>query len=161
MPLNINLQQILLHALNFVILFGALYFLLYKPVRDFMDSRKAHYEKMDADAKAALAQAEKTKEDFAAQLKGADEEIARRQREANNALQHAVDERRAQAEQQAEEIIKKVHDAAASEHERVMERARGEIAELMSAAAEKLVLSSTSDAYDKFLDTAEELKNNG
>ena len=58
MPLNINLQQILLHALNFVILFGALYFLLYKPVRDFMDSRKAHYEKMDADAKAALAQAE-------------------------------------------------------------------------------------------------------
>ena len=138
MPLNINLQQILLHALNFVILFGALYFLLYKPVRDFMDSRKAHYEKMDADAKAALAQAEKTKEDFAAQLKGADEEIARRQREANDALQHAVDERRAQAEQQA-----------------------GEIAELMSAAAEKLVLSSTSDAYDKFLDTAEERKDNG
>ena len=161
MPLNINLQQILLHALNFVILFGALYFLLYKPVRDFMDSRKAHYEKMDADAKAALAQAEKTKEDFAAQLKGADEEIARRQREANDALQHAVDERRAQAEQQAEEIIKKAHDAAASEHERVMEQARGEIAELMSAAAEKLVLSSTSDAYDKFLDTAEECKNNG
>ena len=161
MPLNINLQQILLHALNFVILFGALYFLLYKPVRDFMDSRKAHYEKMDADAKAALAQAEKTKEDFAAQLKGADEEIARRQREANDALQHAVDERRAQAEQQAEEIIKKAHDAAASEHERVMEQARGEIAELMSAAAEKLVLSSTSDAYDKFLDTAVERKNNG
>ena len=159
MPLNINLQQILLHALNFVILFGALYFLLYKPVRDFMDSRKAHYEKMDADAKAALAQAEKTKEDFAAQLKGA--EIVRRQREANDALQHAVDERRAQAEQQAEEIIKKAHDAAASEHERVMEQARGEIAELMSAAAEKLVLSSTSDAYDKFLDTAEERKNNG
>ena len=153
MPLNINLQQILLHALNFVILFGALYFLLYKPVRDFMDSRKTHYEKMDADAKAALAQAEKTKEDFAAQLKGADE--------ANDALQHAVDERRAQAEQQAEEIIKKAHDAAASEHERVMEQARGEIAELMSAAAEKLVLSSTSDAYDKFLDTAEERKNNG
>ena len=50
MPLNINLQQILLHALNFVILFGAMYFLLYKPVKSFMDSRKAHYEKMDEDA---------------------------------------------------------------------------------------------------------------
>ena len=49
MPLNINLQQILLHALNFVILFGAMYFLLYKPVKSFMDSRKAHYEKMDED----------------------------------------------------------------------------------------------------------------
>jgi len=35
MPLNINLQQILLFALNFVILFGAMYFLLYKPVKSF------------------------------------------------------------------------------------------------------------------------------
>ena len=69
MPLNINLQQILLHALNFVILFGAMYFLLYKPVKSFMDSRKAHYEKMDEDAKAVLAEAEKTKAGYEAQLK--------------------------------------------------------------------------------------------
>ena len=151
MPLNINLQQILLHALNFVILFGAMYFLLYKPVKSFMDSRKAHYEKMDEDAKAG----------YEAQLKSADEEIARRQREANKALQHAVDERRAQAEQQAGEIVRKAREDAAREHERVMEQAKGEISELMSAAAEKLVLSSTSDAYDKFLDTAEERKDNG
>ena len=94
MPLNINLQQILLHALNFVILFGAMYFLLYKPVKSFMDSRKAHYEKMDEDAKAVLAEAEKTKAGYEAQLKSADEEIARRKREANEALQHARRSRR-------------------------------------------------------------------
>ena len=41
MPLNINIQQIVLHALNFVILFGALYFLLYKPVKSYMDGRRA------------------------------------------------------------------------------------------------------------------------
>ena len=114
MPLNINLQQILLHALNFVILFGAMYFLLYKPVKSFMDSRKAHYEKMDEDAKAVLAEAEKTKAGYEAQLKSADEEIARRQREANEALQHAVDERRAQAEQQAGEIVRKAREDAAN-----------------------------------------------
>ena len=45
--------------------------------------------------------------------------------------------------------------------EQLLEQAKGEISELMSAAAEKLVLSSTSDAYDKFLDTAEERKDNG
>ena len=117
MPLNINLQQILLHALNFVILFGAMYFLLYKPVKSFMDSRKAHYEKMDEDAKAVLAEAEKTKAGYEAQLKSADEEIARRKREANEALQHAVDERRAQAEQQAGEIVRKAREDAAREHE--------------------------------------------
>ena len=117
--------------------------------------------KMDEDAKAVLAEAEKTKAGYEAQLKSADEEIARRQREANEALQHAVDERRAQAEQQAGEIVRKAREDAAREHERVMEQAKGEISELMSAAAEKLVLSSTSDAYDKFLDTAEERKDNG
>ena len=138
-----------------------IFFLPYKPVKSFMDSRKAHYEKMDEDAKAVLAEAEKTKAGYEAQLKSADEEIARRQREANEALQHAVDERRAQAEQQAGEIVRKAREDAAREHERVMEQAKGEISELMSAAAEKLVLSSTSDAYDKFLDTAEERKDNG
>ena len=122
MPLNINLQQILLHALNFVILFGAMYFLLYKPVKDYMESRKAHYVKMDEDAKAALAEAEQTKAQYAEQLKAADEEIARVRAQADEALRKEADEQRAQAQQQADDILKKARTAAASEHERVMER---------------------------------------
>lgn len=161
MPLNINLQQILLHALNFVILFGAMYFLLYKPVKDYMESRKTHYVKMDEDAKAALAEAEQTKAQYAEQLKAADEEIARVRAQADEALRKEADEQRAQAQQQADDILKKARTAAASEHERVMEQAKGEISELMNAAAEKLVLKSTSDAFDQFLDTAEERKDNG
>ena len=58
MPLNIDWQQILLHLLNFVILFTGLWFLLYKPVRSFMQKRKEHYEKMDADAEKKHAEAE-------------------------------------------------------------------------------------------------------
>ena len=161
MPLNINVQQILLHALNFVILFGALYFLLYKPVRDYMDARRARYEKMDEDAKAALAQAEQTKAGYEAQLKGADEEIERRRREAEDALQHAADERRAQAEAQAEEIVRKARENAARERERMLAQAKGEISELMSEAAEKLVLGSESEAYEQFLSPAEERGDNG
>ena len=38
----------------------------------------------------------------------------------------------------------------------VLAQAKDEVSELMSAAAEKLVLSSTSEAYDQFLNTAEE-----
>ena len=33
LPLNIDIQQILLHMLNFVILAGGLYFILYAPVK--------------------------------------------------------------------------------------------------------------------------------
>ena len=42
-PLNIDWQQILLHLLNFVILAGGLYLLLYKPVKTFMEKRQQYY----------------------------------------------------------------------------------------------------------------------
>ena len=38
-PLNIDWQQILLHLLNFAILAGGLYLLLYKPVKAGISSR--------------------------------------------------------------------------------------------------------------------------
>ena len=43
MPLNIDWQQILLHLLNFLILFAGLYFILYKPVKKFMKKRADGY----------------------------------------------------------------------------------------------------------------------
>ena len=63
-PLNIDWQQILLHLFNFTILFGALYILLYKPVKDFMDGREAHYADMDSKATQALADAESSKASY-------------------------------------------------------------------------------------------------
>ena len=58
MPLNIDPQQILLHWMNLAILIGGLYFLLYKPVKQFMEKREAHYKDLDAQAAEKLAQAE-------------------------------------------------------------------------------------------------------
>ena len=58
LPLNIDWQQILLHALNLVILVGGLYALLFKPVKKFMDQRAENYQKMKADAEDAKTQAE-------------------------------------------------------------------------------------------------------
>ena len=43
-PLNIDWRQILLHLFNLVILFLILYFLLYNPVKKFMEKRKKLYE---------------------------------------------------------------------------------------------------------------------
>ena len=46
-PLNIDFQQVLLHFLNVAILFLILYFLIYKPVKNFMDKRRKEYQDMD------------------------------------------------------------------------------------------------------------------
>ena len=60
-PLNIDWQQILLHLLNFVILAGGLYLLLYKPVLAFMEKRQAYYREHDRQ----LADAQKELEELA------------------------------------------------------------------------------------------------
>ena len=72
-PLNIDWQQILLHVLNFVILFGGLYFLLYKPVKNFMAKREAHYAEMAQKAQSELDSAEKIQADYQEQLKSGDQ----------------------------------------------------------------------------------------
>ena len=53
-PLNIDWQQILLHWMNLAILTGGLYFLLFKPVKQFMEKREAHYKDLDAQAAGKL-----------------------------------------------------------------------------------------------------------
>ena len=70
-PLNIDWQQIILHLLNFAILAGGLYFLLYHPVRKFMDQREEHYRQMETEAQQRLDQAKATEEEYRQQLKQA------------------------------------------------------------------------------------------
>ena len=53
-PLNIDWQQIVLHLMNFAILAGGLYFLLYNPVKKFMAKRAEYYENMDKEANEKL-----------------------------------------------------------------------------------------------------------
>ena len=75
-PLNIDWQQILLHLLNFVILAGGLYLLLYKPVKAFMEKRQQYYQEQDAKAAKTLADAEKIAAEVRQQLKNADADAA-------------------------------------------------------------------------------------
>ena len=57
-PLNIDWQQILLHLLNFAILAGGLYLLLYKPVKAFMAKREGWYQQQADEAGAQSAPAQ-------------------------------------------------------------------------------------------------------
>lgn len=74
-PLNIDWQQILLHLMNFVILAGGLYFLLYKPVKAFMDKRAAYYQEQADQAAQTTQAAQQLKADYEARLSAADDEI--------------------------------------------------------------------------------------
>ena len=148
-PLNIDWQQILLHLFNFTILFGALYILLYKPVKNFMEGREAHYADMDSRAEQALADAENSKASYEKKEKEFDEEVRSEKSRMSKEIEAERERRLAAARGEAEKIISDARGEA--------EREKKEITGMVTDAMEKLTLEQTaSDAFDQFLDAAEE-----
>lgn len=154
MPLNIDWQQILLHWMNLAILTGGLYFLLYKPVKDFMAKREAHYRSLDEEAAAKLAEAERIKAECQARLDGAGEEIRQMKAKTQQAVQKSAEEQLEQARSQARQIV--AHAQAEAEHsrERVLKESQRELRKLAAQATKKLAFHD--DPFDQFLNLAEE-----
>ena len=154
MPLNIDLQQILLHWMNLAILTGGLYFLLYKPVKSFMDKREEHYRSLAEQADARLAEAERIKTECQTKLDEADEEIRQERAHAQQAIQQSTEEQLAQARAQARQIVAHAQTEAEHSRERIMRDSQRELRKLASQATKKLAFHA--DPFDQFLDLAEE-----
>jgi len=155
MPLNIDLQQILLHWMNLVILTGGLYFLLYKPVKQFMEKREAHYQDLDKQAEDKLAQAEQLKADCQARLDAAGEEIHQERAHAQQAAAQAAQEQLDQAREQAEHIIAKAKAEAEQSKARAIRESQREMRELAAKVARKLAAKPGADFFDQFLELTE------
>lgn len=155
MPLNIDLQQILLHWMNLAILTGGLYFLLFKPVKQFMEKREEHYRELDGQAADKLAQAEQLKAERQAKLDAADEEIRQERSRAQQAAAQAAQEQLEQAEEQAERIVAKAKIEAEQSRERALRESQKEMRELAAKAAKKLAAQPGDDFFDQFLDLTE------
>lgn len=152
-PLNIDWQQILLHLLNFVILVGGLYFLLYSPVKKFMQKRKEHYDKMDNDAKTNLANAKQKEEEIDEKLNNLDVLLQNKRKQAETELADYKAKQIAEANLEAEAIIAKAQVSAKHEREKLLDSANKEIKDLVTEATKKVVSSSTSEIFDQFLES--------
>lgn len=156
MPLNIDWQQILLHLLNFVILFAILYFLLYEPVKKFMDKRTEYYKELDNEAKAKLKSSEEAKVQYLSKLEAVDNEIADIKEKARKEVERVNAIKLKQAEEEAAKLIEDAHQSVDREHERMLREVQNEISDMVTVATEKLVLqSSTSESYEQFLAAVE------
>lgn len=156
LPLNIDWQQILLHLFNFVVLFGILYFLLYKPVKDFMEKRTEYYKKLDDDANTNLETAEKTKNEYIEKLAKVDDEISEKKEAARKEIEAENKIKIKQAEQQAEQILSEARQTLDREHAKMIKEAQSEISNMIVSATEKIVLQAgTSESFDQFLTTVE------
>ncbi len=163
MPLNIDFQQILLHLFNFVILGGGLYFLLYKPVRTFMEEREKRISDSLDKAKAQMEEAEAIKADYQKQMADAQAMIKAREQEAEARIEMERRTIEKDAKKQAADYLKTARAEAEKERELMMEEAQKEIRILASEAAEKLAAKKNPTDFDlnDFLDQMRQIKKMG
>lgn len=161
-PLNIDWQQILLHLLNFVILIGGLYFILYKPVKNFMAKRQEYY-KQEAEETEKMSQSVKQKNEQIEQRLASLEEEAQQQRlTLNKDLEVYREQELKKAKEEAQAIIDKAKVDAEKLKKETVESINKEIKDLVLEATGKIVLKeSASQAYDQFLDAANKGEDNG
>lgn len=155
MPLNINFQQICLHLFNFVLLFMILYLLLYRPVKNFFEKRRAHYEEMDRQAARKVEEGEAVRLRYTESLQGVDGEI-RELRE--KAVREAEEQRKtilARANEEAARIIEQAKAVAEHEKKRILSETNQDISRMVTNATAKIVFPDMESAYDSFLDTVE------
>ncbi len=154
MPLNIDWQQILLHLLNFVILAGGLYFLLYKPVKDFMAKREQHYQEIDDCARKDRVEAEKLRRTAQEKLAAVEDEIAQMRSRASDEIEAEKQRQFAEARAEARRILETAGKTAELRSKKARADTNEELRTLAMDAVEKL-MTGGGDALDQFLDAAE------
>lgn len=156
MPLNIDFFQVLLHMLNFVILAGALGFLLFDPVTKFMNNRQKQFaDAAKENEEAAKANAE-LKAEYEQKFESTKVEVAdmlrRAEADAANTAREYIDD----ARKKAAAIISNAEIEAEKRKEAILDSTQSEISELVLSATEKLLSDTAtperdSALYDEFI----------
>ena len=114
-PLNIDWQQIVLHLMNFAILAGGLYFLLYNPVKKFMAKRAEYYENMDKEANEKLESATIKEAEYQKHMEELEAELDAKRKEAAKQADTMIQQSVNQAKEQAAKVMSDAKAAAMQE----------------------------------------------
>lgn len=160
MPLNIDILQILLHMLNFVILAGGLTFLLFRPVNKFLTQRKEHFEHMSRETEEEKKKSEELKFEYEERLKRADEEIGTMRTDAEREMASVSRKYIDEAREKAKAIVTAAEQEAEARKEHILDSAQTEIGELVITAAQRLLNDTVtpernSALYDEFIRLAD------
>ncbi|HEU5192419.1 MAG TPA: F0F1 ATP synthase subunit B [Methylomirabilota bacterium] len=142
----INLDKsLLIQAVNFVVLLFILWKLLYKPLVAKMNERTEAIKKSLEEAQAARAEAERQRQQHAAQIQAS---LAEAQQIRATALKEAADEQRRLVEAARAEAAKLVESAKAEMDQdirRARQQLRQEVGDLAVQIAERLIKKSLRD----------------
>ena len=156
MPLNIDVVQILLHMLNFVILAGGLTLLLFKPVKKFLAERQKYFADKEKEIAEGLEKNETMKAEYEKKIVSVEDEIEAMRVAAKNETAQTAKEYINNAQEKASAIISDAENEAEARKEHILDSAQTEIGELVVEAAQKLLKDSASpdrthELYNEFI----------
>lgn len=154
MPLNIDWQQILLHLLNFAILAGILYFLLYKPVKSFMAKREQTYREMAEQTARDRREASELRRAAQDKFDAAEDAIAEMRTHASDEVEAEKQRLLGEARAQARRIIETAGKTADMRSKKALADSNEALRAMALEAVQKLLIND-GNALDKFLDAAE------
>jgi len=161
--LGINLSTLLAQIINFVILFGLLYLVAYKPIMRMFDERSKRIKESMEQTEVIKEQAANTEEEFKKRLEAAGREgqelISRAMRTGEEARQKVHQD----ARQEAEALIEKARLEIQRERDEVIDELRREFTDLTIEAAGKVIERSLDkkahrELIDKVLEESPTLK---
>lgn len=139
LPLGLDGIKILLHLLNFLILFGGVTFLVYKPVKKFIEKRqneiKLQYEKNEQ----SKAEAEELHSEYLEKLAKAESEIMFQRSEAERSNHIIKENAISEASQKAEEIISRAEIESQDIKKETISGIKNKVADVAVTIAEALL----------------------
>jgi F-type H+-transporting ATPase subunit b len=161
--LGINMPVLLAQIINFVILFGLLYLVAYKPIMRMLDERSGKIKESMERTEYIKQQAERAEEEAAKRIEAAAKEgqeaITRALRTGEEIRQGAQQ----QARQEAEALIARARAEIQRERDEAIDELRKEFADITIMAAEKVIDRSLDkkahrQIIDKVLEESKTLK---
>ena len=138
-------------VINILVLFGALWFVLFKPVRKILDERQAEADREYDEAREKQAEADEARKKYDESLNEIEENrketMAEARRKADSEYQRIV----GHAEDQAREITDRAVIEAENQKKKILKSAEEEIADMVVAAAGKVAGSAGGAEFDRSL----------
>lgn len=150
--LGINLNLFLAQLINFGVVVGLLWWLLYKPVTKMLNDRTARIE-------ASLREADDVKKQLANAKSGYEAELTKARQEAAAIVAQAQDRAKAQeaeiiaqARREADRVREEARTQAIQERDQMMREAKDQIAELVTMTASRVLDAELKAAgHDKLI----------
>jgi F-type H+-transporting ATPase subunit b len=137
--LGINLPVLVAQVINFVILFGILYLVAYKPIMRMLDERSRRIRESMEQAESIKEQSARAEEEVKKQLEEASREGQERIARAVRAGEEVKQKAQAEARQEAEALIDRARTEIQRERDEAIGEVRREFADLTILAAGKVI----------------------